>query len=768
MPTATELFEHALRHFHEGDLNRAEALCRQIVALEAGHVEALHMSGILERRAGRPESAAHFLRQALALKGGDAACHSDLGIALDQLGQSEEALACFQEAVRLEPNNFRLCNNLGIALIKHGKTAEAERYFREILHVEPKNVGTLFNLGIALYEQGQLKSAADFYRQVIQLDPQHVGAFHNLGITLYKLGRIDEAITAFRRTLRINPHHAKAHGNLGWALKAASCCHEALRINPSDWQAWNNLGKIYQDLHRLDEARAAYQHCLLLHADCAMAHHNLANLHWDEGHLDEAVASERRALKIDPDFLLARGFLVHGLQHLCDWQDLEELTRPAIEAFASPDAVRADAEMPPFIFMSLTTPPTTAEQQLRCSRRWVEKSLTWAMLQGQQLRLARPRPRSDKITVGYLSADYRTHPVAQLIIQVLERHDRTTFNVFGYSYGPEDSTPMRERMEKAVDRFVELRNSSFLEAAQRIAADQVDILVDLTGYTQFARSEILALRPAAIQVNYLGFTSTMGAPFIDYILVDDFIVPPEQQPFFTEKLVHLPGCYQVGDNQRPIAAKTPTRVASGLPKDGFVFCCFNNNSKIGPVMFTVWMDLLKAIPKSVLWLRESNRFFSHNLRREAVARGVAPERLVFGPRAPVADHLARHRLADLFLDAFPFNAHATASDALWAGCPVLTLAGQTFVSRVTGSLLRTLGLPELITTSFEEYSAMALRLARDPDMLAELRTRLAANRLTSPVFDAGPIVRNLEQAYRTMLEVHASGAPPRPITVSPT
>ncbi len=325
---------------------------------------------------------------------------------------------------------------------------------------------------------------------------------------------------------------------------------------------------------------------------------------------------------------------------------------------------------------------------------------------------------------------------------------------------------MRRRLIEGLDQFADLRNVSDAEAARRIAADGVDILVDLKGHTREARTQIFAYRPAPIQVNYLGYPGTMGAPFIDYILVDDFVVPADQQPFFTEKLVHLPGCYQVNDNQREISAHTPSHAECGLPDQGFVFCCFNNGYKITPAIFDAWMNLLKAVPGSVIWLLEINRLAPANLRREAEARGVAAQRLVFAPRQPLAEHLARHRAADLFLDCFPVNAHTTASDALWAGLPVLTIAGETFVSRVAGSLLRTIGLPELIMTSLEDYAAMALRLARDPALLGDLRARLAASRKTSPLFDGGRFARNLEQAYVSMWETHAAGEQPLAFAVN--
>ena len=319
----------------------------------------------------------------------------------------------------------------------------------------------------------------------------------------------------------------------------------------------------------------------------------------------------------------------------------------------------------------------------------------------------------------------------------------------------------------AFDRFVEVRNTSIEHAAKQISADGVDILVDLMGHTQDARTEILALRPASIQVGYLGYAGSTGASFLDYILVDDYVVPFDQQPFFTERLVHLPGCFLVNDSQREIAPLTPTRSECNLPVSGFVFCCFNNNYKITSQMFSVWMELLKAVPGSVLWISEGNPIAQDNLRRETVAHSVESERLVFAKRMPLhSEHLARHRLADLFLDTFPYNAHVTSSDALWAGCPVLTMSGETYASRVAGSLLRALELPELITTTMNDYYAMGLRLAKDSRLLAELRSRLEANRKSSSVFDGGQFAGKLEQAYTTMQEIYTAGEKPRAFAVS--
>jgi predicted O-linked N-acetylglucosamine transferase (SPINDLY family) len=386
-----------------------------------------------------------------------------------------------------------------------------------------------------------------------------------------------------------------------------------------------------------------------------------------------------------------------------------------------------------------------------------------------------PSPRAggtpathSRITLGYFSADVREHPVARLIVELFEKHDRSRFSVLGYSYGPDDGSALRRRIVGAFDRFADVRDLSHGQIAQRIADDGVDILIDLTGYTQHARTQVLAMRPAPIQVNYLGYPGTMGAAFIDYILVDDFIAPSSRQPFFSEKLVQLPGSYQANDSRREIAPNTPTRAQCGLPENGFVFCAFHNSYKIGPEMFDAWIRLLKEVPGSVLWLLEDNRFAPANLRREAQARGVAAERLVFAPRMPLSEHLARHRLADVYLDAYPVNAHTTTSDALWVGCPVLTRSGDTFISRVAGSLLTTIGLPDLVTTNLADYERQALRLARDADYLADVRARILANRDRCGMFDAAHFAVGIEKAYATMWEIHAAGEAPRGFKVSPT
>jgi predicted O-linked N-acetylglucosamine transferase (SPINDLY family) len=373
----------------------------------------------------------------------------------------------------------------------------------------------------------------------------------------------------------------------------------------------------------------------------------------------------------------------------------------------------------------------------------------------------------DRIRIAYLSADFHDHAVMHLMAGLFEQHDRSQFDVVAVSFGPDPSTDTRARLKDAFERFIDVRHLRDDEIAKLLRDLETDIAIDLKGFTDDARTGIFAFRPAPIQVNYLGYPGTMGAPYIDYIIVDPIVVPHDQRLAYAEKIVYLPHCYQVNDAKRLIAERTPTRSEATLPETGFVFCSFNNNYKITPTMFDVWMRLLRDIDGSVLWLFEGNAAAPVNLRREAANRGVAPERLVFAPKVPLADHLARHRLADLFLDTQPWNAHTTASDALWAGLPLLTCIGTTFAGRVAASLLEAVGLPELVTRTLSEYQTLALQLAGEPSLLAGIKQRLSDNRHVFPLFNTDRSRRHIEAAYSEMYARHRRGEAPASFAIAP-
>jgi len=471
--------------------------------------------------------------------------------------------------------------------------------------------------------------------------------------------------------------------------------------------------------------------------------------------LKEALLAYRKALELDPDDDNIAVALAIRCQQVCDWKEIGPLWKRSLEAQLSG---RADPS--PFNLLSM---PSTPAGQLACARLWGKvhaRGITPA-------KWDRRPPERERLRIGYLSADLRKHAVAYLAAELFELHDRRRFEVVGYSYGPDDSSAIRARLMLGFDRFADIRNSTHEQAAQLIQEDGVDILVDLTGITQHCRPRILAHRPAPIQVNYLGYPGTMGADFIDYILVDSFIAPPAQAEFFSEKLVWLPYCYQVNDRRREVSPRTPTRAECGLPERGLVLSSFSNTFKLTPEVFDIWMRILRETAGAVLWLIGDNATAEENLRREAQARGVSVDRLVFAPRCEMPDHLARQKLADLSIDTFPYNAHTTASDALWVGVPVVTLSGETFAARVAGSLLTSVGLPELVTRTPADYEALILRLARRPDELRAVREKLAANLAAAPLFATPRMTHEIERAYERMWTLFREGRPPENITIEP-
>jgi protein O-GlcNAc transferase len=494
------------------------------------------------------------------------------------------------------------------------------------------------------------------------------------------------------------------------------------------------------------------------------------------GLLDLAVASYEMALTLNPKLYHAKVHLVHQKQHICDWQGLEK------DITEIRDWVKnvPQAQISPFAFLAM--PSTTAEEQKICANNWVKNRYAGLIKQAEMLNLNNSRlqachsmldtessdfktldtdaQRYDelrKIKIGYLSADFRLHPLAFLISELIELHDRNQFEIFGFSYGVNDQTSARARLEKAFDEFHDIRNLSEIEAAQKISACEIDILVDLTGFTQTSRSGIAALHPAPINVNWLGFPSTMGMlnnkPLFDYILTDNFITPPETAQYYAEQLAVLPHCYQPNDRKRPVG-KAPLRAACSLPDSAFVFCCFNQTFKITPEFFAVWMHLLKAVPNSVLWLLDCNVWAKQNLIHEAALLGIGEDKLIFAPRVSITDHLARHAHADLFLDTLPYNAHTTCSDALWMGVPVLTCVGDTFAARVAGSLLTAVDLTECITYNMQDYENKALYLASNPEILLAMKQKLLDNNTASTLFDTDEFAKALEDIYRNIYLSH--------------
>lgn len=543
-----------------------------------------------------------------------------------------------------------------------------------------------------------------------------------------------------------------AYFGQGKFTEAAVCYREAISCNPDFAEALNNLGNACREMGLLEDAERFLRQAAAIKS-LPNVHYNLATLMLERGRLPEAIARFDEELQRSPKHYSALSLKLHCMRKICHWDDLDAniltLRQGGAEPYKSAESVCS-----PFIFITL--PGTSPEEQKLCAEKWVRSEYQLLAELRKKLAFSHGRPDNEKIALGYLSGEFRDHSMARLMAEVFEQHNRARFHVTAYSYGPDEDSEMRKRLQSSFDQFVDIKSISDMDAARRIYADHIDILIDLTGYTVNSRSGILALRPAPRQVNYLGYPGTMGADFVDYLIADQFIIPPEHQKHYTEKIVYLPNCYQPNDGKRPRFA-APTRKSVGLPESGHVFCCFNQTYKITPEIFNIWCRLLIAVPGSVLWLSASTPYSEERLRREAERRGVSSERLVMGPMLDPAQHLARLQCADLFLDTVPYNAHTTCSDALWMGLPVVTCAGETFPSRVAGSLLSAMGVPELITYDLEDYFGLARDLATDRTKLDVVRKKIISNRETSPLFDSALYTRNLEEVYSKIMSEIPTG-----------
>ncbi len=754
--------QRAVALHQQGRLAEAERSYRDILARTPNQFDALNLLGAVRSQQGQFGEGAELLRRALNINPSSVQTLLNLGFALINLNQAAEAEATFAKALTLNPGLVQAFYGRGLALSTLGRQQDALASFDLALKLKPDFVEARFSRGAVLAHLGNVEGALADFDAALAIAPNSAETLNNRGNALRALGRHPEALASFDRALAVNPGYFEAICNRGVTFadgnrweEAIASYDAALAVNPSYAPAHYNRGNALQALKRHQEAVECYEKAIALFpqyldalTNCGYSLHEL-NRHGD------AIASYEKALALQPEHAMAVNGLTIAALSTCDWARSEQCA-PELRA----RVMDGTWSVPPFTLMAMFGDP---ELHLKGAVRLIKERFP-----------VPPSPlwsgsvwRHDKIRLAYLSADYHRHPVPYLIAQLFELHDRSRFEVHGISFGPDDGSDIRARLVKGFDHFFDARSVSDSEVARRLNELEIDIAIDLTGLTGDSRpGRVLSYRPAPIQVNYLGYPGPMGADFIDYIVADKIILPFDQQPFFTEQIVHLANCYQA-NSKREIAAQWPSREESGLPSEGFVFCCFNNNWKITPPVFDIWMRLMRAVDGSVLWLLKDNELTAQNLAKEAAARGVDPARLVFAGRVPLEQHLARHRNADLFLDTLPYNAHTTASDALWVGLPLVTCRGQSFAGRVATSLLTAVGLPELSTANLQEYEALALKLATDPALLQSLRTRLQENRLTNPLFDSERFCRQIESVYTTMWQRWQDGKPPQAFRIEP-
>jgi protein O-GlcNAc transferase len=783
-----EAFQRALSAFQTGDAQNAERLFKNVLRSQPKHVAARNLLGIVLMRVGRFGEAELHLRKALELAPASDTTVYNYGIVLKALNRPVEALARFSEALTINASVAETWNNRGTVFHDLKRHREAIADFDRAINLNPNDPDAFFNKGNALadsksYEQAlaaydraselnpdlaeawlgrgnvllDLKRDGDAgaaYDKALTLKPNLTGAWLGRGNVLATQKQYSDAFAAFDKALTLKSDLAEAwlgRGNICSDLKqydkAAAAFDQALALKPDLAEAWLGRGQIWTELKQYDQASAAFEAALALKPDLAKAWLGRGRVFTERGWHNDALAAYDRALELDPDLDYAAGARLDAKLYLCDWTNLEV----EIAGLLADVRERKPACLP-FNFLAL---PSLPAEQLQCARRYVQDQPSYPAIWHREVY------SHDRIRVAYLSGDFNDHPIAYLTVGLLENHDRSRFDVTGISFGFDDNSTIGRRTRGAFEHLIDVRDKNDEEIASIMRRLEIDIAVDLMGFIKNNRLNVLARRPAPIQINYVGYPGTMGAPYIDYIVADSTIIPEEHCVFYEEQVIWLPETFQINDH-RQISEPTPTRHECGLPEAGFVFCVFNNNYKITPQIFEIWMRLLSKVEGSVLWLKLSGDMAPRNLRREAERRGVAPERLVFAPPVLLhADHLARYRQADLFLDTLPYNAHTTAGDVLWAGVPVVTCLGASFAGRIAASVVTSVGLRELVTHSLEEYETLALRLAHDPAYLASMKAKLARNRLTFPLFDAKRSTRQMEAAYTTVWQRYQRGEMPK-------
>ena len=696
-----------------GDLIGAGEIYAQILKLQPLHFDALHLSGLIAAKSEQYSVAADLISKAITVNPRNAAAYCNLGnVYLNQF-QYDLAIENYSKALNLKPNYEEAFYSRGLANQRLTHLDSAQDDYENALRINPRHIGTLTNLGNVFQMQKNYPNAIKYYQMAIDLGLPVAEPFNNRGNLYTEQKLFKNALIDFDCALEINPNYPEALSNKGNALYA---------------------------LKRFDEAMICYNKAISLKHRYAEAHHNRANLLRELKQYHLAEVDYREALAIKPDYEYVRGNLFGTCMNLCEWKGLlSEWKGIEVEILAEHKIIS------PFLTIPVCD---SIEIQRKVAQIWVNDKHPPQLPPEFSL----PPVEGRKIRIGYFSADFHDHATMYLMAQLFELHDKNRFEIIGFSFGPDKLDSMRRRAIAALDQFHEVRDKTDSEIAQLSRDLGVDIAVDLKGFTLDSRAGIFSYRAAPIQVNYLGYPGTMGADFMDYIIADKVVIPEELKHYYSEKVAYLPRCYQVNDQKRHISDRVFTREELGLPSNGFVYCCFNANYKITPINFDVWMNILKKVPESCLWLFEDCVQSAENLRKEAAQRGVDPQRLVFAEQMSLPEHLARHRVADLFLDTLPCNAHTTTSDALWAGLPVLTCAGQAFAGRVAASLLHSVGMKDLVTNNWQDYEHLAIDLALNSQRLADVRKNLLENLKDAELFDSKGFTSDLENLYLNLVE----------------
>jgi len=795
------IFELALKHQLKGDWEKAEVKYNWILSQNPSDPDALHLLGVLHQQTGRVSTSIPLICRAIRVCPSNYNYYNSLGTSMKRVGNLKKARQCYEKALRLKPDYPEALYNFGGICYAQKDYDAALRYYQRAIEVKKEFPEAMNNMAATLNVLGEFQNAVEWCKTAIQLNPEYSEAYNNMGNAYLSLGKPDSAMFCYKKAISLAGESAEVLCNLSNALnangdvnKAINGYEKAIQINPGYGKAYNNLGTVYRYRRNLSKAEELYKIAIKLSPKDSEAYHNLGNVYFDRGDYHAAILWYTKSIQIEPENLQtlinlgivcnevgdfskalecyekALGIdsknskaichLVHEYYKRCEWpkldglnSQLDRLTKKELKEGERPNEM-------PFLNIIRSDDPLL---NLQVAEQWSEE-LSTRTIGHKSINIFRRKPsKREKLTIGYLSNNFRNHPTSHLIHDIFELHDRHRFIINVYSYGKDDGSLQRNKIKQKCDLFIDSRDFSHEEFAKRINDDQVDILVDLVGYMQGNRLEVCAYRPAPVQVRWLGFAGTTGATFFDYMVTDRIVTPECSAQHYTEKFILMPYSYQVNSKPIEMAAVGFNRESVGLPENGFVYCCFCSSYKINSDVFDSWMHILEQVDESVLWVLDSNPAVASNLQRRAKERNVDPKRLVFADKLNKYEHLERIKLADLALDTLKVNGAATTSDALWSGVPVVTMIGNHFASRMSASILSSVGLSELIADNLKEYEKLAVAMATNPNVLFNLRSKLNKNKSTQPLFDTQRFVDSLENAYEQIWEIHCGGAKPREI-----
>jgi protein O-GlcNAc transferase len=660
------------------------------------------------------------------------------------------------------PKAFTIWNILGASAAQIGMIDDAISYYKKSISIKPDYAVAFNNMGTALKDKGELDEAIDAYKRSILLSPHYCAAYNNMGVALRDQGRLEEAMETFNKVLLHDPNSTMTYNNIGNVLRDQGKFDEAIEaykksilIKPDYAEAYFNMGITLKDKGKLEEALMFYNKALSLKPEFAQAYKSIGHIFNEQGEIEMAIENFKKALKINPNYEDARVNKLLNQAYICDWTGIEE-DQKLIQKVGISDQ--------PVVPWSMMTFEDIPDRQKIRSQVYAKKIIKQKTISMAPVPIEKPK----RLRIGYFSSDFRVHSVIYLIADIIDMHDRERFEIYAYSFGPNDNSELRKRIVNSVDVFRDVKDMGDQDISILARKDKIDIAIDINGYTKLSRPNIFAYRAAPIQIHCQGSANSSGANFIDYVMIDNIRVPEEHDKYWCESIIRLPFWCQARYKKNYISDQLLTRRDMGLTENGFVFCSFNNNYKLSPIEFDIWMRILNKVEGSVLWLLKSNKWVQRNLQQEALKRGITSDRLVFAEKVPHSLHLARQRLADVFVDTFNVNAGVTAGDALWVGLPMVTKLGKGPGARFGATMLEAINMPELITKTEQEYEALLLHLATNPQRFSAIKEKLAANRLSTSLFDTKLFTKNVEKGYQLAYQRYFDGKDPKAISVSVT